>query len=72
MTTTIRDGFTDAPAHAQDHRRRSPRPACDLVMGHERSHMSTVYRERISDERLKAVTDYVHWWLFAAAKAGSP
>jgi hypothetical protein len=27
--------------------------------------MASVYRERISDERLKAVTDHVHGWLFA-------
>ena len=30
-------------------------PAADYIMGHESGHMSTVYRERISDERLKAV-----------------
>jgi integrase len=39
-------------------------PAADYIMGHEVAHMSTVYRERISDERLKAVTDYVRSWLF--------
>jgi integrase len=39
-------------------------PAADYIMGHESPHMSTVYRERISDARLKAVTDYVHDWLF--------
>ena len=38
--------------------------AVDHIMGHESPHMSSVYRERISDERLKAVTDYVHRWLF--------
>jgi hypothetical protein len=27
--------------------------------------MSSVYRERISDARLKAVTDYVRQWLFS-------
>jgi hypothetical protein len=26
--------------------------------------MSSIYRERISDERLRAVTDHVHAWLF--------
>jgi hypothetical protein len=35
-------------------------------MGHESGHMSTVYRETIRDERLKAVTDYVRRWLFGA------
>jgi integrase len=34
------------------------------IMGHVDDSMSAVYRERISDERLKAVTDHVHEWLF--------
>ena len=34
-------------------------------MGHEVPHMSSVYRETISDERLKAVVNYVRDWLFA-------
>jgi integrase len=42
-------------------------PAADHIMGHESTHMSTVYREQISDERLKAVTDHVHDWLYGAA-----
>jgi integrase len=39
-------------------------PAADYIMGHESSHMSSHYRERISDERLKAVADHVRGWLF--------
>jgi hypothetical protein len=39
-------------------------PAADFSMGHESPHMSTVYREKISDERLRAVADHVHRWLF--------
>ena len=40
-------------------------PAVDLIMGHENSgSMATVYRERISDDRLRPVTDHVHKWLF--------
>jgi integrase len=39
-------------------------PAVDFIMGHEVPHISAVYRERISDERLRAVTDHVHAWLF--------
>ncbi len=39
-------------------------PTADYIMGHESPHMSSVYRERISDERLKAVTDHVRAWLF--------
>jgi integrase len=42
--------------------------AVDHVMGHARDDMSSVYRERISDERLKAVTDHVRSWLFPPAK----
>jgi hypothetical protein len=33
-------------------------------MGHEVPHMSSVYRETISDARLKAVSDHVRRWLF--------
>jgi integrase len=40
-------------------------PAADFIMGHESPHMSTIYRERISDERLKAVAEHVRGWLFA-------
>ncbi len=39
-------------------------PAADYIMGHESTHMSTLYRERISDERLKAVVDHARQWLF--------
>jgi integrase len=42
-------------------------PAVDHVMGHESPHMSTVYRETISDARLRAVADHVHAWLFGEA-----
>jgi len=38
--------------------------ALDHIMGHARDDMASVYRERISDERLKAVTDQIHQWLF--------
>jgi integrase len=38
-------------------------PAADFIMGHESTHMSSHYRERISDDRLKAVTDHVRAWL---------
>jgi integrase len=39
-------------------------PAADYIMGHEVAHMSSVYRETISDERLKAVSEHVRSWLF--------
>jgi integrase len=41
-------------------------PAADYIMGHEVAHMSSVYRETISDERLRAVTEHVRAWLFGA------
>jgi integrase len=41
-------------------------PAADHIMGHEVAHMSSVYREGMADERLKAVADHVRKWLFAA------
>jgi len=42
--------------------------AVDHIMGHARDDMASVYRERISDERLKAVVDHVHGWLFPVEK----
>jgi len=38
--------------------------AVDLIMGHERDDMATVYREAVSDQRLEAVANHVHAWLF--------
>jgi integrase len=42
-------------------------PAVDFCMGHEVPHMSSVYRETISDVRLRNVGDYVRSWLFPPA-----
>ncbi len=56
---TLRHTFRTVADEAKD------QPAADFIMGHEVAHMSSVYRETISDERLKAVTDYVRKWLFA-------
>ena len=39
--------------------------AVDAIMGHAREDMSSVYRERISDDRLRAVVDHVRSWLFS-------
>jgi integrase len=44
-------------------------PAADYIMGHEVAHMSSVYREGISDDRLLAVSDHIHAWLFPAQVA---
>ena len=42
--------------------------AVDHIMGHSRDDMASVYRERISDKRLQAVTNHVRRWLFPKAK----
>jgi integrase len=55
---TLRHTFRTVADEAKD------QPAADYIMGHEIPHMSAVYRERISDERLKAVSDHVRRWLF--------
>ena len=39
-------------------------PAVDHIMGHAREDMASVYRERISDERLQAVANHVRTWLY--------
>lgn len=40
-------------------------PAILRIMGHSDNTISDMYRERISDERLTAVTDYVRSWLYS-------
>jgi integrase len=39
-------------------------PAVNSIMGHADESMAALYRERISDDRLRAVTDHVRAWLF--------
>jgi integrase len=57
---TLRHVFRTVADEAKD------QPATDFIMGHEVPHMSSVYRETISDERLRAVTDHVRRWLYLA------
>jgi integrase len=38
--------------------------AVDVIMGHDRGDMASVYRERIDDDRLLAVVNHVRAWLF--------
>lgn len=45
--------------------------ACDHVMGHVRNDMGSVYTEEIDDNRLRAVVDHVHRWLFGDASSDS-
>ena len=43
-------------------------PAVDLIMGHADASMGAVYRERIADERLEAVSTHVHNWLYGGVR----
>jgi integrase len=56
---TLRHCFETIGGEAKD------QIAVDHIMGHTRDDMASVYRERIGDERLKVVTDYVRSWLFS-------
>jgi len=56
---TLRHTFRTVADESKD------QPAVDFIMGHEVAHMSSVYRETISDARLRAVADCVHGWLFS-------
>jgi integrase len=38
--------------------------ACDIIMGHSDPSMAGHYRERVEDDRLRAVVDHVRRWLF--------
>ncbi|MGH7172487.1 MAG: tyrosine-type recombinase/integrase [Gemmataceae bacterium] len=55
---TLRHTFRTVADESKD------QPAVDFIMGHEVAHMSSVYRETISDSRLRAVADPVRLWLF--------
>lgn len=54
----IRHGFETIGGESRD------QVAVDFIMGHSRGDMASVYRERIGDDRLKAVTEHVRQWLF--------
>jgi integrase len=60
---TLRHTFRTVADESKD------QPAVDYMMGHEVAHMSSHYRETISDARLKAVAEHVRMWLFAAPSA---
>jgi integrase len=63
---TLRHTFRTVADEAKD------QPAADFIMGHEVPHMSAVYRETISDARLRAVADHVRAWLFAESSKPAP
>jgi integrase len=50
---TVADGARDAVA-------------CDVIMGHSDPSMGGHYRERVEDQRLRAVAEHVRCWLFPA------
>jgi integrase len=57
---TLRHTFATIAGESRD------QVAVNAIMGHVDSSMAGAYRERISDERLIAVTDTVHQWLFGS------
>jgi integrase len=59
----LRQTFRTVAGEAKD------QPAADFILGHETPHMSSVYREAISHERLMAVSDYVRKWLFGSVES---
>src|SRR5262249_21121702 len=63
---TLRHTFRTIADEAKD------QPAADYIMGHEIPHMSSAYRETISDARLRAVTDHGRAWLLGPRKQDGP
>lgn len=55
---TLRHNFETVAGGSKD------QVAVDSLMGHVDNSMAARYRERISDDRLRAVVDVVHDWLF--------
>jgi integrase len=58
----LRRGFETIGGEAKD------QVAVDFIMGHSREDMASIYRQGVSDERLLAVVQHVHDWLFTAPK----
>ena len=46
--------------------------AVDAIMGHSREDMASVYRERIGDDRLRAVAEHVRQWLLENSMEAAP
>jgi integrase len=61
----FRHGFETIAAELAD------QVAVDRVMGHRTPGMSSVYTERIGDDRLRRVVDHVRAWLFPAEPANA-
>ncbi|HEY2411570.1 MAG TPA: tyrosine-type recombinase/integrase [Pirellulaceae bacterium] len=63
---TLRHVFRTVADEARD------QPAINSIMGHSDPSMAGVYRERIGDDRLQAVTDHVRAWLFPREAQKAP
>jgi hypothetical protein len=46
--------------------------AADFIVGVRLHNMASVYRERISDERLKAISEHVRKWVFGEEAKEAP
>ncbi len=57
----LRHGFETIAGESRD------QVAVNAVMGHDPGDMASHYRERIGDDRLRAVVEHVRGWLFEAA-----
>ena len=63
---TLRHMFLTIGEESRDH------IAVAHVMGHVVPGMGTAYREKVSDERLRAVAEHVRGWLWGKAKKAKP
>lgn len=60
----LRHGFETVAGGSRD------QVAVDFLMGHADNSMSGIYRERIEDERLVRVSEFVHRWLWPRPTTG--
>jgi len=61
---SLRRGFRTIADEVKD------QSAADFLMGHVDPSMAGVYRQRIGDDRLQAITNHVRRWVFSAERDG--